>query len=238
VKHSIGDGEAKAIAREVRLLLETWRGQYPALPFRRDFIYKMESFAAAIALWGARMNLTADPSDPSEIAFHIIDSVMPLVVALRPDGSMLRDAFIPGRSVVDLGAGAGFPGLVLAAGCDARFTLIEARRKRASFLTVTAAEMGLRNVAVVAERAAAGKTGAAFDTVVARAFAHSAEFHPTAAAALIPGAVAVLFANPGQELGAEAARIAGLGSDPVRFEYTVPRRDRMVKRILAVWRKR
>jgi 16S rRNA G527 N7-methylase RsmG len=65
----------------------------------------------------------------------------------------LADAFVSGSRVLDLGSGAGFPALILAAACDADFLLMEARRKRASFLRVTAAEMGLSNVQVDSARA-------------------------------------------------------------------------------------
>jgi 16S rRNA G527 N7-methylase RsmG len=65
----------------------------------------------------------------------------------------LADAFVAGTRVLDLGSGAGFPALILAAACDADFLLMEARRKRASFLRLIAAEMGLANVQVDSARA-------------------------------------------------------------------------------------
>ena len=87
------------------------------------------------------MNLTAHPEDPEEIAFHVIDSVMPVVLASL--NGPLHGTFDKGSTVLDLGSGAGFPGLVLAAASPANFTLIESRRKRASFLQVARAEMRL-----------------------------------------------------------------------------------------------
>jgi 16S rRNA G527 N7-methylase RsmG len=74
----------------------------------------------------------------------------PEMLAARAD---LTKAFAAGSRVLDLGSGAGFPALILAAACDADFLLMEARRKRASFLRVTAAEMGLANVQVDSARA-------------------------------------------------------------------------------------
>jgi 16S rRNA (guanine527-N7)-methyltransferase len=228
--------EPRAIAREVRELVEKRLGEYRFLPADARFGERIEKFAAAIALWGARMNLTARPDDPSELAFHIIDSLMPLVIAHWGQAPIINEAFTEGRRVLDLGAGAGFPGLVLAAASPADFVLAEPRRKRASFLSVTAAEMGLPNVAVEAVRGDSAKFAASFDTVIARALGRPAEFYPMAAAALKPRGVAILFANPGQRLELEAARACGMGEHE-RLEYALVRGERDVRRILAVWRK-
>ena len=84
--------------------------------------------------------------------------------------------------VLDLGSGAGFPSLILAAACAADFTLLEARRKRASFLTVAAAEMGLANVRVEPSRTDSMTLEPVFDVVTARAFAEPAIVYRTAAA--------------------------------------------------------
>ena len=55
--------------------------------------------------------------------------------------------------MLDIGSGAGFPGLVIAAAINASVTLVEARRKRATFLTEAVIEMGLKNVRVECARA-------------------------------------------------------------------------------------
>jgi 16S rRNA G527 N7-methylase RsmG len=132
--------------REVRALVTRYLDISHFLPVAAQFLDRIERLAALIALWGARINLTAAPEDPREIAFHIIDSLAPLT--FLEGERLLRDAFRAGSRVLDLGSGAGFPGLVLAASSSASFTLVESRRKRASFLAVAAAEMGLKNAAV------------------------------------------------------------------------------------------
>ncbi len=183
------------------------------------------------------MNLTAHPEDPAEIAFHVIDSVMPVVIA--PSHKALAGSFAANQNVLDLGAGAGFPGLVLAAAAPAHFTLVESRRKRASFLTVAAAEMGLANVRVAAVRAdAAGfaPQSRPFDLVTTRAFGDAPDFFAIAAAALRPGGVAMLYASPAQRLALDDARAAGL-CDYTRVAYQVARRTERVNRVLALWRK-
>lgn len=227
---------SRAIGRAARELVERRLAEYRFVASEPRFGERIETLAAAIALWGARMNLTARPDDPAELAFHIVDSVMPLVMAERGEAEVIREAFGQGRRVLDLGAGAGFPGLVLAAASSADFVLAEPRRKRASFLTVAAAEMGLRNVAVEVVRGDAAKFAASFDTVTARALARPAELYPMAAAALKPRGVAILYANPSQRLELAAARACGLGGYE-RLAYALARGEREVERILAVWRK-
>lgn len=237
VKHRTETIEPEKVGHEVRLRVESWLMEHGFVPPQVQFAERIEKFATAIAFWGVRTNLTAEPEDPSALAFHIIDSLAPLAIASRPDASVLRDVFRAGRKVLDLGAGAGFPGLVLAAATPADFVLVEARRKRASFLTVTAAEMGLHNVSVEPVRGDSSRFASAFDTVIARALARPAEFYRMAAAALKAGGVAILYANPGQQLDPEAARACGMGEE-ARLEYALRRGDRTVSRLLVVWRKR
>ena len=173
------------------------------------------------------MNLTAHPDDPEEIAFHVIDSLMPLVLALDPS-SILHGEFVRERRLLDLGSGAGFPGLVLAAASPAHFTLVESRRRRASFLQVATAEMGLTNVTIEGRRIEAGDAAGQYDVVLARAFGDPTDFFAIAAKALKPDGLAVLYANPSQRFAQPNCQ---------RIEYTVLRRADRVNRILAVWRK-
>jgi len=197
---------------------------------------RVERFANALALWGRRINLTAVADDPAELAFHIVDSLAPLLIATRPEGSVLRELFAPGRSVLDLGSGAGFPGLIMAAASECRFVLLESRRKRANFLRVTAAAMELANVEVDATRRAPVDLAPTFDIVLGRAFAKPAHFYRSAAAALRPHGLALLYATPEQPLDLEAAAAAGL-IDHLALRYEVPRDRRPVARLLALWRK-
>jgi 16S rRNA (guanine527-N7)-methyltransferase len=230
VKHSAGGGTPTAIGREACVRVEKYLVEVGFVPPLAEFLDRIERFATVLALWGARTNLTAHPEDPAEIAFHIIDSLAPLTVAARPDGSILRGILDSGRRIIDLGSGAGFPGLVLAAACDADFTLLEARRKRVSFLRVAVAEMGLTTVTLPA----LGETYAAFDVVVGRAFAKPAIFYKMAAQRLRAGGRAILFANAEQSLDEPAAASAKL-ADALRLPYELPRGNVAVARILAIW---
>jgi len=188
-----------------------------------DFPARIEKFAAAIALWGARMNLTAHPDDPDEIAFHVTDCLMPLMLAMD-DSSPFWVRFDNGREILDLGSGAGFPGLVLAAASPAHFTLVESRRKRASFLQYAVAEAQLDNVEVLVTRAEDLGTSCRYDIVTARAFGDSRDFFELARRLLKADGVALLYANPSQRLP------AGL----LRIPYRIPRGDTHVDRILVI----
>jgi len=188
----------------------------------------MERFGAVLALWGARTNLTAKPEDPAEIAFHIADSLMPL--------KFMPDILGEGMRVLDFGSGAGFPGLVLASACDAQFTLAEARQKRASFLKVAAAEMGLDNTEILSARLQEKAVVPHFHAVFSRASGPPADFHAIAAAALLPEGLAILYSTPSQRLDLASAQRRGL-VDYRRYPYSLRRGAGRVDRVLAVWRK-
>ncbi len=200
------------------------------------FLDRMEKFAEMLARWGARMNLTAHPEDPEEAAFHIIDCLAPLVLESEPAGYHLKESFGHGRRVLDVGSGAGFPGLVLAGASDAGFTLCEARRKRVTFLNVAIAEMGLTNVTVETKYLSPADLDGDFDLVTSRALGPPSEFYRIAAAALRLGGIAILYANPEQRLDVADAHSAGLGAE-LRVPYELQRGKPIVKRVLMLWRK-
>ena len=77
---------------------------------------------------------------------------------------------MPEDAWVDVGSGAGFPGLVLAC-CfpEARFTLVEPQKRRAGFLELQLHQLGLKNTEVLAARAV--ELEPVFDVATARALA-------------------------------------------------------------------
>jgi 16S rRNA (guanine527-N7)-methyltransferase len=114
--------------------------------------------------------IVGDPHAPTTVTdrtvavdAHVADAL----VGLEVDG--LRTA---GR-IADLGAGAGFPGLVLAAALPhAAFTLVEANGRKCAFLELAIGAMDLENVAVVNDRVESWRAGAeSQDVVTARALA-------------------------------------------------------------------
>lgn len=120
------------------------------------------------------------------------------LVGPGPLGPHLDDAEAVARSLsptgswADLGSGAGFPGVALAAWHPAaRFTLVESRQKRAAFLKVLLHASGLSNVSVVHGRAE-DLPQASFDGVISRAFAAPDVFLALGRHLLVPRGVAVV----------------------------------------------
>ena len=96
----------------------------------------MEQHWELVLAWNRRVNLTAITSHAQAAWMHYADSLAG------------QQALVPG-DVADLGSGAGYPGVPLAIVEPTReFTLVEPRRKRASFIDVSASRLGLRNVRV------------------------------------------------------------------------------------------
>src|SRR5215469_13189804 len=124
----INEQDSAAVGGQVRSLITSYLGAIAFPSDRSVFSTQMERLSALLAFWGTRMNLTAAAADPNEIAFHIIDSLAPIIFS--HDGSLPREILAAGSRVLDLGSGAGFPGLVLASVSSAAFTLVESRRKR------------------------------------------------------------------------------------------------------------
>lgn len=100
-------------------------------------------YLAELLKWRQKVNLIArDTPEPQVVEKHFLDSLSLLPLLQGLDVHLL-----------DVGSGAGFPGLALACVLpQARFTLVEPRLKRVSFLRHVIRTLGLKNVEVVAER--------------------------------------------------------------------------------------
>jgi 16S rRNA (guanine527-N7)-methyltransferase len=116
--------------------------------------------------------------------------------------------------VLDLGSGAGLPGIPLAIATPARFTLAEERGGRAALLATALDRLGLPNAEVAHQRAEA--LGRRFDICVARAFASAAGTWEVAEPLLRPGGQLIYWAGS----SFEEADIRGLG---VQWRLSAPR---------------
>lgn len=119
----------------------------------------------------------------------------------------------PGEHWVDLGSGAGLPGLPLAAAFrDTAFTLVDAQRRRLDWVIATAAKLGIGNVRVVHQRLEEYGRGVGrdqFDVATARALGSLPVVAELGAPLLKVGGV--LMIPRGQPTSAELSRLAGVG---------------------------
>ena len=123
----------------------------------RETVEKLERYAALIHEENERQNLVSRSTLEALWDRHIIDSAQ--LVRFEPK---------PAASWLDIGSGAGLPGIVIATLVDGPVTLVEPRRLRADFLQRAAAELGLV-VAVHLSKAEA--VSGQFDSITARAVA-------------------------------------------------------------------
>jgi 16S rRNA (guanine527-N7)-methyltransferase len=114
--------------------------------------------------WGQRMNLTAIRERPQQITKHLLDSL-----SLHP--------YLAGARILDVGTGAGFPGLPLAlVNPERKFTLLDSTAKKLKFVEHAAQALGLDNVETVHTRAENFRPKERFDRVVSRAVGPTATF--------------------------------------------------------------
>ena len=137
----------------------------------------LERYLALLEKWNRVYNLTAIREPERMVTHHVLDSL-----AILPH--------VRGPRVLDVGSGAGLPGIPLAlASPGLEVTLLDSSHKKAAFLQQAVAELRLANATVVAERIEAWQTDARFDTIVSRAFADLGEFVSAAARLLAPGGI-------------------------------------------------
>ncbi len=129
-----------------------------------------------IAKWNRVHNLTAVREPEQMVVVHLLDSL-----SLLPHLGAAR-------TLIDVGSGAGFPGIPVAiARPDLRVTLLDSSHKKGTFLEQARTELGLVNVEVVCERVEQYQPEGGFDVVASRAFADLADFVAQAKHLVGPG---------------------------------------------------
>ena len=103
-----------------------------------------DRYTALLLEWNQKFNLTRI-TEPDEIAVkHYLDSLAPLKFVEMP----------PGSKLIDVGTGAGFPGIPLKIAVpDLKLTLADSVKKRLTFLEEVVAQLGLRDVKILHGRA-------------------------------------------------------------------------------------
>jgi 16S rRNA (guanine527-N7)-methyltransferase len=134
------------------------------LPLAPTTRAKLLQYLALIEKWNRVYNLTAVREPDKMLAHHLLDSL-----AVVPH--------VAGHSILDVGSGAGLPGIPLAlARPEASVTLLEANHKKSAFLRQAAIELALENVDVVNARVETWEAPRRYDVVISRAFSDLAEF--------------------------------------------------------------
>ena len=171
---------------------------------------------ALIAKWNRVYNLTAVRDTPGMLSLHLMDSLAVIPPLRRHLGGK------PG-SVLDVGSGAGLPGVIIAIAMpELAVTCVDTVGKKASFVQQVATELGLRNLHSEHARVEALQTPSV-DVITSRAFASLPDFVQLTKRHLKPGAVwmAMKGKAPAEELANLPAEVSVFHVE----QLTVPELD-------------
>ena len=206
------------------------RNSEPSLT--RDQRELLENHLAAVLEANKVLNLTAIREYDEALRLHVLDSLAP--------ASVLEDA--PKGRILDLGSGAGYPGIPLAVVSGRETVLLEATRKKCLFLEQCAQDLGLSMVSVACGRAEElaleEQHAGGFSVVTARAVADLPVLVELAAPFLSHGGVFLALkgalADEELERGDRASSLLGMARVDVR-RYDLP--GGFEKRALVVYKK-
>jgi 16S rRNA (guanine527-N7)-methyltransferase len=169
-------------------------------------------YQTLIGKWNKVYNLTA-VRDPAEmLTHHLLDSL----AAVAPLQKHLQGRGLSAASVLDVGAGAGLPGVVLAICCPTlAVTCVDTVGKKAAFIKHVALALGLPNL--IGLHARVETITQPFDVICSRAFASLADFTGWSQAALAPGGVwmALKGKHPAEELAMLPPNVAMFHVEPL-----------------------
>ena len=129
-----------------------------------EVLQKLADYATLLMKWNKTYNLTAVRDFDQIIALHLLDSLS-IVSFLRDD------------ALLDVGSGAGFPGIPVALACPGiAVTLLDSNSKKSAFQQQAVITLGLSNVKVVNARVENFKPECLYSQIVSRAFAELSDF--------------------------------------------------------------
>lgn len=168
-------------------------GQHP--------IDRYVSFLQLLTQWNKTYNLTGIRDPEKMVTHHILDSLSVL-------------PFLNGDRCLDVGTGAGVPGLILALSrTDMQWVLLDSRQKKLRFITHVIMELRVTNVETVCARVEEYRPAALFTTVITRAFGSLHKYYAGAKHLIAPAGI--LLAMKGVSIAGEIDELQRLKDTPV-----------------------
>lgn len=122
-------------------------------------IFQLTEYLVLLSQWSKTYNLTAIYNPKEMVIKHVLDSL-----SVSP--------YLHGQMILDVGTGAGLPGIVLAVlKPDSSFTLLDRTAKKTRFLNHVKAMLNLDNVQIVHSRVESFEVSEKFSSIISRAFA-------------------------------------------------------------------
>ena len=177
------------------------------VPADEALVTAFASYLRLLAQWNENINLTGIRELADMVPLHILDSL-----TARP--------FLKGGRIVDVGCGAGLPGIPLALTEPARrFTLVDGTLKKIRFVQQAIADLGLANAEALRVRIEDHKPVPLYDTVICRALSSLPDFVRRAGSVVAPGGqlLAMKGKLPADEIKALPAGWRAAAVTPVRI---------------------
>ena len=177
-------------------------GEDPAVHPQAGYL----AYLALLQRWNKPYNLSGIREPARMLTHHVLDSL-----AVLPH--------LHGTRCLDVGSGAGLPGLMLALARPAtHWVLLDSNGKKVRFLNQCVRELAIANVEVVQARVESYEPDAPFDTIISRAFGSLAAFYAATVQLLAPGGVLLAMKGPapGAELEPELTAQAEGTTIPLR----------------------
>ena len=189
------------------------------IPVSAEAIAQLRQYYEILTERNKVMNLTAIEGEADTARQHFLDC-----------GALLRYMDLSGQQVLDVGSGAGFPGLVLKILCpDMELTMLDSQLKRVDFQREVTAALGLQGVTSLHGRAEEmAELRGQFDVVISRAVAKLAVLNELCMPLARVGGHFIAMKGPDPSLEMQESKRACyvLGGRHVRYErYTIPGTD-------------